>query len=531
MKSNYYYPIFFTFIFIILSNSLLNAQTANNTWNPRVYTGISKDSKRDIFFDNFDNNKHKWPVSKRKSNWVKRINRGNLYLESQINDFFSFTKKIPIQQHKDFEIETSIKFVKGHNSVTNDLCWGKANYSDHKYHFGFTANGNYSGAIKQKRYVNFLQWTRSNVIFPYGYNKLTIRKVASHYYFFLNNNLVHVMPFEALFGNEIGFVVSGKSAIQVDYLRVSQIQKKVKPKRIMANKTRKTNLPNFKPSKKQKYTHRQKSTTQNQQTAQDNLEKRKKAIIPSTERAKEEMPPPQQEVVTYPTDAPPVIESSRRVALIIGNASYQNGRALRNPINDANSMANALQELGFQVTTHQNTDLKGLRSAVRDFGKQVNQGDVALFYYSGHGIQVQGRNHLIPVDAELVEPEDARWETIAVDDVLAEMEENQNNLNIVILDACRDNPFKSWQRGDGNRGFAIVPASSGTLVAFATSAGAVAADGKGENGVYTSELLKHLNKGERIEDVFMKTRLGVEQRTKGQQSPQEWSKLRGIFKF
>jgi len=216
---------------------------------------------------------------------------------------------------------------------------------------------------------------------------------------------------------------------------------------------------------------------------------------------------------------------------VIGNATYKNGRSLRNPINDAKDMSTALEELGFQVTTHENTNLKGLRSAVRDFGKQVHEGDVALFYYSGHGIQVQGRNHLIPVDAELGEPEDARWETIAVDDVLAEMEENQNNLNIVILDACRDNPFKSWQRGGGNKGFAVVPASSGTLVAFATSAGAVAADGKGENGVYTSELLKNLHKGERIEDVFMKTRLGVEQKTKGHQSPQEWSKLRGIFKF
>lgn len=224
-------------------------------------------------------------------------------------------------------------------------------------------------------------------------------------------------------------------------------------------------------------------------------------------------------------------KNEKRVALVIGNAAYASGGVLKNPVNDANLMAETLKELGFDVIKRTDAGLDSMRRAVRDFSKKAAEADVVLFYYAGHGVQIDGINYLLPIDAKMAEKDDVKYETLEVNFVLSEVQKYQGKLNIIILDACRNDPFKAWERG-GNRGFAVVPAqASGTLIAFATSEGATAADGDGSNGVYTEELVKQMAKAQRIEDVFIETRNAVETRTKGQQSPQEWSKMRGKFFF
>jgi uncharacterized caspase-like protein len=126
---------------------------------------------------------------------------------------------------------------------------------------------------------------------------------------------------------------------------------------------------------------------------------------------------------------------------------------------------------------------------------------------------------------------DVKWEAISVNTAIEELEQYPNNTNIVILDACRNNPFRSWARGEANRGFKAITPASGTIISFATSEGATAADGEGANGLFTQELVKQMSLKMPIEEVFKKTRVQVERLSNGAQSPQEWTKLKGEFYF
>lgn len=222
--------------------------------------------------------------------------------------------------------------------------------------------------------------------------------------------------------------------------------------------------------------------------------------------------------------------NQRRLALVVGNSAYLGGSALKNPVNDANLIDTTLRNLGFTVIKRVNTTKSELERVIYEFSRKLKEYDVALFYYAGHGIQVDGKNYLIPIDAKLVDKTAVRFEAVAVNYVVNEFEYYQDNTNIVILDACRDNPFRSWGRG-GSRGFKAIPPASGTIIAFATSEGATAADGTGENGLYTKHLVKQLDVPQSIESVFKKTRIAVQNASNGKQSPQEWTKLTGDFYF
>ena len=191
----------------------------------------------------------------------------------------------------------------------------------------------------------------------------------------------------------------------------------------------------------------------------------------------------------------------RRVALVMGNGSYRHVTALNNAVNDANDVAEALEKLGFTVIRKIDADRAGMREGVRDFALQIKRGGVGLFFYAGHGLQVDGDNYLVPVDAELQQKFEIEDQCLKVNYVLAAMEEAQNELNIIILDACRNNPFRSF-RGVG-QGLAYMDAPTGSIIAFATAPGSVASDGTGRNGLYTSKLLKHIaTPGLRLLDVF-----------------------------
>ncbi len=221
----------------------------------------------------------------------------------------------------------------------------------------------------------------------------------------------------------------------------------------------------------------------------------------------------------------------QRVALVIGNSDYDIGPLL-NPLNDAKAMANALRGTGFEVIEYLNVqNLADMKRAVREFGMKIQNGGVGLFYYAGHGIQVEGKNYLIPIKAQIYSEEEVEYESVDVGFVLAQMEIARNRMNILILDACRNNPFaRSWRSSAS--GLAMISAPAGTMIAYATAPGSVASDGTGDNGLYTEELLKQIGKkGLKIEDVFKAVRANVMQRSNNMQTPWETSSLIGDFYF
>ena len=189
-------------------------------------------------------------------------------------------------------------------------------------------------------------------------------------------------------------------------------------------------------------------------------------------------------------------QSSERVALVIGNASYANAPALANPLSDAADVGAALRRLGFSVTRLRNADYAALRRGLQEFTRTASGSEMAVVYYAGHGIEVDQRNYLVPVDARLASDHDVEFETVPLDLVVRSVE-RASGLRMVILDACRDNPFAASMRRAGTtrsigRGLARVEPAGSTLVAYAAKGGTVAADGDGRNSPYTAALLAHL---------------------------------------
>lgn len=223
--------------------------------------------------------------------------------------------------------------------------------------------------------------------------------------------------------------------------------------------------------------------------------------------------------------------AQKRIALVIGNSAYETA-PLKNPVNDARDIADALRSSGFEVIYKANLDQNDMKRAIREFGAKIRNGGVALFYYAGHGIQVKGVNYLVPVDAKVQTEEDVEYETVDAGFVLAQMDSAKTSVNIVILDACRNNPFARSFRSAAN-GLAQMDAPSGTLIAYATAPGSIASDGGlGRNGLYTQELLKVISTPNlSIEEVFKRVRISVRSLTQGKQTPWEASSLTGDFSF
>lgn len=217
----------------------------------------------------------------------------------------------------------------------------------------------------------------------------------------------------------------------------------------------------------------------------------------------------------------------QRIALVIGNADYKEGK-LSNPVNDARDMAAALRGVGFEVLSGEDRTLRQMKELIRQFGLRLRAGGVGVFYFAGHGVQVAGRNYLIPVGAEINAESEVEYEAVELGFVLAQLEEARNRLNVVILDACRNNPYARSFRS-GSRGLAGVRnAPSGTLIAYATAADDVASDGNGRNGLFTGELLAQLKTpGLTLERVFRLTRTNVRSKSGGKQVPYEYSSVEG----
>ena len=232
--------------------------------------------------------------------------------------------------------------------------------------------------------------------------------------------------------------------------------------------------------------------------------------------------------------APSVVLADGRVALVVGNSTYDHIGRLPNPDNDARDMSAALRRLGFEVTTELDADRVELTEALRAFTRRSAGADVALVFYAGHGIEMDGVNYLVPVDARLERDVDVRFETVTVDDLLVST--TGASLRLVLLDACRNNPLaRSMQRTAATRtvsggSFADLNENllgNETLVAYAAAAGTTAADGRGRNSPYTAALLSHLETPLEIGLLFRRVRAAVLAATNGAQRPHEYHSLVG----
>ena len=214
--------------------------------------------------------------------------------------------------------------------------------------------------------------------------------------------------------------------------------------------------------------------------------------------------------------------AERRVALVIGNSAYAHTSVLANPLNDAADIAAAFERLGFAVTRLENAGWVEMRSALLKFSEAAFRSDVAVVFYAGHGIEVDGENYLVPVDARLKTDRAVKFETVPFDQV-REMQP-ESGLLLVILDACRDNPFARTVRGSGARGLGPLTLGTSsvgdTLVAYAAAAGTVAQDGAGRNSPYTAALLAHLEvPGLEVDKMFREVRTAVIEQTGDKQAP------------
>jgi len=216
-----------------------------------------------------------------------------------------------------------------------------------------------------------------------------------------------------------------------------------------------------------------------------------------------------------------------RLALVIGNGAYHHESSLANPVNDATDMAAVLKNLGFQVILKRNAKRRAMIRALQDFGKQLSRHDVGLFYYSGHGLQARGENFLVPVDAQIKSKADIEFESVPANRILRQMEKANNGVNIVILDACRSNPFTTNQKGF-RKGLAEMNSPAGSLIAFATAPNTSAWGKSGErNSIYTKHFLKALKNQAHlsITDLFTQVRKDVIRETKGETKQVPWESV------
>ncbi len=224
-----------------------------------------------------------------------------------------------------------------------------------------------------------------------------------------------------------------------------------------------------------------------------------------------------------------VLNALPRVALVVGNSAYRDLPQLRNPANDAKVFGGRLKDLGFKVTEQIDIPRATLEESIKAFCAKIG-GNVGLFYFAGHGLQVGWHNYLIPTDAKFASVDDVPKKALDLITLIDGLRAAKNPMNIVILDACRDNPFATeFKTG---KGLSQMDAPVGTFLAYATAPGNTASDGEGSNGLYTEYLLKEMpSKDAKIEDVFKRVRLNVRRASNGQQIPWESTSLEDDFYF
>jgi len=549
-----------------LSIAILFFVTSFVSFSQSNYNDYPENIKKSIVSEDFKTNNSKWaPAIIPDDAAESKIKSG--YLQIKVPD----KNKIGIQcipvtgfnQNKNWEIETRIKYGSGSVLKAFALLWGFQNENAQGYLFFIDAYGLFKIQKKDApgtNFVNYKDWSSTPFISKSDWNKLTVRKVGDKCYYFINEHYLASIPFESFYGDKVGFYCRGGLTIEAEYLKVSYLETQ---ELITDNTTPEIIIYEPSVSRGSKITATNKlivvkgkalgkngiyevtinGTEANLNANGDFQQNVKLAVGDNSITVK--ATDTRNNTVNYSFDVTrspeavnndaminenPVNPNEKRLALIIGNSNYGGGQTLKNSANDANLMSATLKSLGFEVITRIDATKQKMEEAVRDFSKKLPDCNVALFYYAGHGLQVEGINFLIPTDAKLTEKSDCKFEAIPVNFVVEEFENYPNNVNIVILDACRSNPFRSWARG-GERGFKIINPTSGTIISFATAEGSTASDGTGKNGLFTEELVKQMTIPQPIESVFKKTRVQVQKRSNGGQSPQEWSQLTGDFYF
>ncbi len=223
-------------------------------------------------------------------------------------------------------------------------------------------------------------------------------------------------------------------------------------------------------------------------------------------------------------------QAADRVALLVGNNQYA-ATPLRNAVNDARDLSEALKELGFTVIVRENASRREMIEGIREFGQALEGASTALFFYAGHAMQFKDRNYLIPIDAAMGSEEDITFFSVEIGQIFDRMDRARTRFNFIILDACRDNPFAASFKLT-SAGLAQMSSPSGTLIAYATAPGSVAADGYGRNGIYTKHILQNIRVADLpVEIMFKRVREGVERETRKLQTPWDSSSLKGDFAF
>lgn len=541
--------------------------------NTSVATKVTKvDGEEVIFYDQFDNNYNEWADDMQEGADLY-IRNGKYYFHHKRDKSTWMTNQsIDIDETRDYYIEAAIYKVSGEENYGHGLIWGRLDWENY-YAFNI-ANTGYFRVSKEEddEWTNIKGWTASSAVKKGERvtNVLKIAKVGDRMRFYVNGTFVFDTHYEPVFGNRIGFEIHKRQEIAIDYFKVAytsdkQVVTRNTPPVITITQPANTRDFNVvKATTKVKYgelVHVEgraidnngistvivdgKSATLYQDgsfSANFTANRTKDIKIVATDRLglsnskSFKLEVEKQKVVvdnntkTTTTDDKP---TPKRLALVIGNSNYTGGGALKNPVNDARSMKAALEDLGFDVLKYENCDQRMMKRAIDEFGQQLESYDVGFFFYAGHGIQTSGANYLIPVGVELQSEADVEYDCVRADRVMAKMESANAKTNIIVLDACRNNPFeRSWARSTNGKGLAFMNAPQGSLIAYATAPGNTAADGLGNNGLYTSALLKHINEPNLgIEAVFKKVRQDVIKESGGKQTPWESTSLTGDFYF
>jgi tetratricopeptide (TPR) repeat protein len=324
----------------------------------------------------------------------------------------------------------------------------------------------------------------------------------------------------------------GDSALaQEDIALASSLDPKYKTAKLEAGETKKTRTAGEEKSSPQVIVT-SKPKKEEGIAKQDNVSKAK--ADPVQTQAVQQVQPTK----TLPVSLGEMYKDEKRYALVIGNSTYAKEiGVLKNPANDATDIAQELRGANFDVQLLINATYIQIREAVRKFHEKLTNGPVdqtvGLFYYAGHGIQFQDENYLVPVDAKVQFEDDIVRMCFPVQRmVLSNMERSNSRMNIVILDACRNNPFPAATRSAGSGGLTEMKRARGSFIAYATAPGSVAADGSGRNGLYTQELLKAMRKpGLTIEQVFKDVRQNVLRLSGDNQNTWDSSNIIGEFYF
>jgi len=221
-----------------------------------------------------------------------------------------------------------------------------------------------------------------------------------------------------------------------------------------------------------------------------------------------------------------------KLAYVVGLNDYQFWGKLNNPINDVKGISSILEKIGFRIKSFENLNYSGLSQCIYEFGHELNNFKVGLFYFAGHGVEIDGENYLIPIDAQIQDPGLIASSSVRMSFLLDWMANYKENTNVVILDACRTNISFRNSRGVKTTGLLPINAPMGTFISYSTSPGSSAQDGKGNNSLFAEALIKYLpSEGKKIEDVFKNVRFYVQEETNGKQLPWELSALVGDFYF